>query len=134
MTLTDLIISNPKISVVTISFFITLAMTLVTKFFTDQIRMKELKEEQKKHQANLKEHKGDLEKQKKIQKDMMESSMELMKHAFKPMLITFLPIIIIFWWIRGIYLETVIANTWLWWYIGTSIGSSIILRKILDVV
>ena len=100
MTLTDLIISNPKISVVTISFFITLAMTLVTKFFTDQIRMKELKEEQKKHQANLKEHKGDLEKQKKIQKDMMESSMELMKHAFKPMLITFLPIIIIFWWIK----------------------------------
>jgi uncharacterized membrane protein (DUF106 family) len=134
MTLKELIISNPKISVVTISFLITLAMTLVTKYFTDQIRMRELKVEQKKHQANLKEHKEDLDKQKKIQKDMMASSMELMKHAFKPMIITFLPIILIFWWIRGIFLETAIANVWLWWYIGTAIASSIILRKVLDVV
>ena len=130
----ELISSNPKISVVAISFLATLPMTLVTKYYTDQTRMRELKVEQKKHQANLKEHKGDLDKQKKIQKDMMASSMELMKHAFKPMLITFLPIILIFWWIRGIFLETAIASTWLWWYIGVSISSSIILRKVLDVV
>tara|TARA_Y100000310_G_scaffold221576_1_gene223148 strand:+ start:4508 stop:4909 length:402 start_codon:yes stop_codon:yes gene_type:complete len=130
----ELMISNPKISVVAISFLVTLAMTLVTKYFTDQTRMRELKVEQKNHQANLKEHKGDLDKQKKIQKDMMDSSMELMKHAFKPMFITFLPLILIFWWIRGIFLETAIASVWLWWYIITAIASSIILRKVLDVV
>ena len=130
----ELIISNPKTSIVTISFLVTLAMTLVTKYFSNQGRMRELKEVQKKHQANIKEHKGNPDKQKEIQKQMMESSMELMKYSFKPLLITFLPLILIFQWIRGIYLETAIASVWLWWYIGTAIASSIVLRKVLDVV
>ena len=65
---------------------------------------------------------------------MMGFSMELMKHSFKPMLITFVPLILLFWWLRGIYAETSIVSTWIWWYIGTSVGSSIILRKIMNVV
>ena len=134
MALIDLINSNPTVSIVAISFLVTLAMTLVTKYFTDQTRMKEIKDIQKKHQASLKENKGNLDKQKEIQKEIMSSSMELMKHSFKPLLITFLPLIIFFWWIRGIFLETAIASTWLWWYIGVAIGSSIILRKVLNVV
>jgi|TARA_Y100000310_G_scaffold288687_1_gene314570 uncharacterized membrane protein (DUF106 family) len=129
----ELIISNPKIGVVTISFLVTLVMTLVTKYFTDQIRMKELKTIQKGHQKNIKEHERSSDKHKEIQKEMMDSSMELIKHSLKPMLFTFLPLIFIFWWIRDIILETAIANTWLWWYIGTAIASSMILRKILDV-
>jgi len=127
------IISNPKVGVISISFLITLAMTLVTKFFTNQERMKELKGMQKKHQEKMKEHKGNLDKQKEIQKEIMSISMEMMKHSFKPLLITFLPIIVIFTWARGIFMETAIASTWLWWYIGVSIASSIILRKVLDV-
>ena len=134
MALIDLINSNPKVSIVAVSFLVTLVMTLVTKYFTDQTRMKEIKDIQKSHQAKLKENKGDIEAQKKIQKEMMESSMELMKHSFKPLLITFLPLILFFYWIRGIFLETAIASTWLWWYIGVAIASSIVLRKILNVV
>jgi len=134
MALIDLINSNPVLGVIIISFLITLVMTLVTKFFTDQTRMKELKQIQKGHQAKIKEHKGNLDRQKAIQKEMMESSMELMKHSFKPLMITFLPLILVFWWIRGIFLETAIATTWLWWYIGSALISSIILRKALDVV
>jgi len=134
MAITDLINSNPTISVILIGFLVTLAMTLVTKYFTDQIKMRELKDKQKECQKKIKEKKGDIEAQKIIQKEMMACSMELMKHSFKPMFITFIPIILIFWWIRGIFLETAIANTWLWWYIGSAIGSSIILRKVLNVV
>ena len=134
MTLEEIIISNPKISLVTISFLITLAMTLVTKYLTDQNKMKELKKIQKACQIKIKDNKGNLEEQKKIQKEMMACSMELMKHSFKPMVFTFIPLIFIFWWIRGIYTETIIANVWLWWYIGTALISSIFLRKVLDVV
>lgn len=134
MTLEEFMISNSKTSLVLISFLITFAMTLVTKYFTDQTRMKEIKDMQKQSQAKIKEHKGNIEEQKKHQKEIMESSFELMKHSFKPLLITFLPLILIFWWIRGIYLETIIASTWLWWYIGTALISSIVLRKILKVV
>jgi len=133
MTLIDLITSNPTISIVSLSFLVTLAMTLFTKRFTNQNRMKELKKIQKACQIKIKENKGNLEEQKKIQKEIMACSMELMKHSFKPMIYTFIPLIAIFWWIRGIFLETAIASTWLWWYIGAAIGSSIILRKVLDV-
>ena len=131
MVIKELMISNPKASVIIISFLITLIMTLVTKKFTNQNRMKELKEIQKSCQIKLKDNKGDINAQSEIQKQMMGCSMELMKHSFKPMLFTFLPLIFLFWWIRGIYMD--IFPGWIWWYIGAGILSSIILRKVLKV-
>ena len=132
--LKDLMLSNPKASVIVSSFLITLVMTLVTKKFTNQSRMKELKEIQKACQIRLKDAKGDLKKQSEIQKEMMECSMELMKHSFKPLMITFLPLILLFWWIRGVYSLSTLGGSWIWWYIGTGVISSIILRKALKVV
>jgi|TARA_Y100000310_G_scaffold131161_1_gene130412 uncharacterized membrane protein (DUF106 family) len=133
MALRDFFILNPKISVIGISFLITFIMTIITKYFTDQARMKELKGIQKKHQKDLKENKGNIEKQKEIQGEIMKLSMELMKHSFKPLLITFLPLILLIWWLRGIFVETAIENTWIWWYIGVSLISSLSLRKLMDV-
>ena len=131
MTIKELLVSNPKVSIIAISFLVTLFMTLVTKKFTDQNRMKELKGIQKACQIKIKDSKGDMKKQSEIQKEMMACSMELMKHSFKPMIFTFLPLIFLFWWIRGVYTD--ILAGWIWWYIGASIVSSIILRKVLDV-
>ena len=133
MGITELMAAYPKQSVIIFSFLVTLIMTLVTKKFTNQNRMKELKEIQKKCKIDLKEAKDDPEKIKKVNAQMMECSMELMKHSFKPMLYTFLPLILFFWWISSIYVETEIAKVWIWWYIGASIISSMILRKILKV-
>ena len=133
MVIDYLIMIHPTLSIIVIGFLVTLVMTLVTKFFTNQVRMKELKEMQKHHQKKVKEHKGNFEKQKEIQSEIWKNSMELMQHSFKPMIITFLPIILTFWWIRHIYAETSIATTWFWWYLGSAIISSIILRKVLDV-
>jgi len=130
-TITNLMTTYPKESIVVFAFLITLIMTLVTKKFTDQNRMKELKQIQKSCNIKMKESKGDVEKQKEIQKQIMECSMELMKHSFKPMLITFIPIILLFTWIRGIYTE--ILTGWIWWYLGAAIVSSIALRKVLKV-
>ena len=94
--------------------------------------MKELKELQKEYNKKLKENKENPDVMMRIQKDMMSSSMELMKHSFKPMIITSLPLIILFIWIRGVY-SGVLAH-WIWYYIGASVISSIILRKIFNVV
>lgn len=107
-------------------------MTLVTKKFTDQNRMKELKEIQKACQIKLKDAKGNTEEMNKVNKEMMECSMELMKHSFRPMLITFIPILLVFWWIKTVYTD--ILAGWMWWYIGSAIIASIILRKMLNVV
>ena len=94
-------IANPKESIIALSFLITLAMTLVTKKFTNQSRMKELKEIQKACQIKLKDAKGNPEEASKIQKEMMACSMELMKHSFKPMIFTFIPLILIFGFANG---------------------------------
>ena len=125
-------IMNPKLSVIVLSFLITFAMTLVTKKFTNQNRMKELKEIQKACQIKIKDNKGNPEEMAKIQKEMMACSMELMKHSFKPMIFTFIPLIALFWWIRNIY--TTVLPGWIWWYIGAGLVSSIVLRKALKVV
>lgn len=130
-TIKNLMIQYPKESVVILAFLVTLIMTLITKKFTNQSRMKELKDIQKSCQIKLKNSKGNMEKQAEIQKQMMECSMELMKHSFKPMLITFIPLLLFFVWVRGIY--TPVFPSWIWWYIVTGILSSIILRKLLNV-
>ncbi len=132
--LKEWVIANPVLSVIIISAAITLIMTLVTKYVTDQNRMKELKEIQKACNIRVKENKNNPEELSKVNKEIMECSMELMKHSMKPMLYTFLPLILIFFWIRGTYAESSIAGSWLWYYIGTSIVSSIIFRKIFKVI
>jgi uncharacterized membrane protein (DUF106 family) len=132
MVIEDILILNPTVSIIVIAFLITLIMTLITKKFTNQDRMKELKKIQKSCQIKLKDAKGNMQEMEKINKEMMECSMELMKHSFKPMLFTFIPLILFFWWIRGIY--DPILSGWLWWYIGAGVVSSIILRRVLKVV
>ncbi|MEK6906458.1 MAG: EMC3/TMCO1 family protein, partial [Nanoarchaeota archaeon] len=102
------------------------------KKVTDQERMRELKKISKACQIKLKDNKGNPESIQKINKEMMDCSMELMKHSFKPMIYTFIPIIILFWWIKDVY--TGVLSGWIWWYIGASILSSIIFRKVFDVV
>ena len=128
----ELMITNPKVSIIILGILVTLVMTLVTKKFTDQNRMKELKKIQKACQIRLKDNKGDMKKQSEIQKEMMACSMELMKHSFKPMLYTMIPILLLIMWVRGVYTE--ILPKWIWWYIGSAMISSIILRKALKVV
>lgn len=132
MVLRGWMVANPTLSIILLSFLVTLIMTLITKKFTNQARMKELKELQKEYNKKLKENRENPDVMMRIQKDMMSSSMELMKHSFKPMIITALPLLIVFWWIKGVY-SGVLAY-WIWYYIGASIVSSIILRKILNVV
>src|SRR3989338_5725830 len=133
MPIKELMIANPKLSIVILSFLVTLVMTLVTKKFTDQNRMKELKEIQKACQIKMKSDgvKGNPEEMKKIQAQVMECSLEMMKHSMKPLIFTMLPLLGLFWWIRGIYTD-VLAH-WIWWYILASVVSSIILRKVLKV-
>ena len=130
----ELMIANPKASVVLVSAFVTLAMTLVTKYFTNQDRMRELKNLQKACQIKLKDNKGKPDEAAKIQKEMFECSMEMMKHSMKPLLFTFIPLILLVGWLKGVYAETTISSSWLWWYIGSGIASSIVFRRIFKVV
>ncbi len=84
-----------------ISFVITLAITLVYKYATDQQRMRELKGKVKSYQEKMKQARDKPDKMMKLQQEAMSFNMELMKHSFKPTLYTFIPIIIIFGWLNA---------------------------------
>jgi|SRR3989344_1160430 len=130
----EIILINPKAGAIIISALITLGMTILTKYLTNQNRMKELKEIQKTCQIKLKDYKGKPEEIKKIQREMLECSMELTKNSMKPLLFAFVPLILLIAWLKGIFVGTEIQSTWIWWYIGAGIFSSLIFRRLLKVV
>ena len=130
MTLTELIQTNPRIAIIILSFLVTIVITTVTYFMTDRIKMKEIKDRQKELRADMKKFKDHPEKVMELNKKMMADLPEQMKLSFKPLLVTLIPLLIFFGWLRGTFVDTTLASTWLWWYIGSSIIFSIIVRKV----
>ncbi|MBT7903561.1 DUF106 domain-containing protein [Candidatus Woesearchaeota archaeon] len=92
---------NSLVSVIILAFIISILITLVYKYVTDQNKMKEMKDTMKKNQKKMKELKNDPDKMMKVQKETMQINMEMMKQSFKPTIITLLPIIIIFGWLNA---------------------------------
>lgn len=96
---------SPLVSIIVFSLVITLLLTLSYKKLTDQKRMNELKEKQKKLREEIKASKNEPEKMEKLQKEMMEISLENMRLSFKPMLITFIPLLFVFYGLRVLYMD-----------------------------
>ena len=130
MTINEIILNNPRISIITLSFLVTLFITVVTYFMTDRERMKEIKAKQKALRKEIKQHRDNPQKMMELNKQMMEDMPEQMKHSFKPMIVTMIPLLILFAWLRGTFAESVISGSWFWWYLGSSLVFSMSLRKI----
>ncbi|MBW2991026.1 DUF106 domain-containing protein [Candidatus Woesearchaeota archaeon] len=93
---------HPALAILLISFIITLMITLIYKFTTDQKNMKKIKDEMKEYQKKIKTlGKEDPQKAMSLQKEAMKRNMEYMKSSFKSTLYTFIPIIIIFGWLNA---------------------------------
>ncbi len=127
----ELIIQYPKISIIVLASFVSFLISLVNYFVLDKEKLRDLKAKQKALQEEAKKHKDNPQKMMDIQKEIMPLSLEMMKHSFKPLLITMIPIIILFGYLKQWYAPTEIAKSWIWWYIGGSIASSMIFRKLL---
>jgi uncharacterized membrane protein (DUF106 family) len=97
--LNPLLVLHPFIIILIISFFVSLLTTLIYKWTTNQILLKEIKSETKKLQNRLKLVSKQPEKAMAIQQEMMKLNMEYMKSSFKPMIFTFIPIILFFGWL-----------------------------------
>jgi len=131
MTLAEVMVANPKLSIAIVSVLVTLVATLAHKYLTDQDHMKNLKKRQKEIQKELKGCK-DQNVLKGLNSELLKLTGVMMKSSFKPMFVTVIPFLILFWWLKGIYVP-VMGNGWIWWYIGFSVVASIILRKVLKV-
>jgi len=128
MELMSLITSYPVYSIIVLSAIVTLISTLVTKWLTNQDHLRSLKERQKQIQKDLKKCKPGDKIFEELQSEMLQITMTMMKSSFKPLLITFIPFLILLGWIRKTY--DPLLSGWLWYYIGASLVSSLIYRKI----
>lgn len=99
--LNPLLVFPPWAVILIISIVITLIITVIYKFATDQTLMRSLKEEMKKFRTKMKQHKDDPDKMLKLQKEAMSKQMQYMMHSLRPTLFTFLPIILIFGWLNA---------------------------------
>jgi uncharacterized membrane protein (DUF106 family) len=133
MDINALIQANPKMWIIILSFVATSFLTAITYFITDRNLMKSIKEKQKKLRAEMKEFKNDAQKMMEINKKMMEDFPLQMKQSFKVMIITLLPVLIFFNWLRNALSTTSLVNSWLWWYIISSVIFSIVLRKVFKI-
>ena len=130
---------SPLSFVIAIAAIISIAFSLVYKFFTDQPTMRELKKDIKKYQAQMKENRGDTEKLKELQKKAMSTNIQYMKHSMKPLLITTIPILFVFRWIGKVLGGIVILTLPIWpgqvgWiasYIFFSLIFTMTFRKVL---
>jgi len=88
-------------AVILLSFLISLIITIVYKYATDQNLMKQLKEEMKEFQKEIKELKKEPEKAMQVQKKAMQTNMKYMMNSMKSTLYSIIPIIIIFSWMNS---------------------------------
>jgi uncharacterized membrane protein (DUF106 family) len=133
MVITEFINTNPILSLAIISLAITFISTLLHKWLTNQEHMKSLKQRQKEIQKELKNCKEECT-LKELNAEILKISGEMMKSSFRPMFVTLIPFLILFAWLRGVYGgEEPLLRYWIWYYIGFSIFSSVIFRKILNV-
>ena len=126
----ELIQTNPKISILVISFIATFFVTIIRYFMTDREKMKEIRERQKKLREDMKKFKNNPEKVMEINKKMLEDMPEQMKQSFKPMIITLIPLLILFKWLWDVFSATSLGKLWIWWYIISSIIFGIFLSKV----
>jgi len=146
--LQEFVKSFPLLSIMLFSFLITLVFTIVYKKFTNQAKMKELKDKQKELQERSKQFKDNPSKMLELQQEMMSLSTEQMRASLKITVITLLPFVLFFNFLKDIYTSAGIGNIIYWhtnvpvfgdgagWFLSYIIFStifSILLRKMLKV-
>ncbi len=89
------------IGILLLALFISILVTVVYKYATNQVEMKRMKDQQKEFQTRMKSLRDKPDEMMKVQKEAMKINFEYMKQSFKPTLITMLPILLIFGWMAG---------------------------------
>ena len=131
MTITEMMIANPKTSILVFSFVLTLVSTLLHKWLTNQEHLKSLKARQKEIQKELKNCKDGSIMQ-ELNSEMLKLTGVMFKASMRPLFVTFVPFALLFVWLRSVY-TPLMGSSWIWYYLGFSIVSSIIFRKVFKV-
>ncbi|MEK6830317.1 MAG: EMC3/TMCO1 family protein [Nanoarchaeota archaeon] len=130
---------NLTYGMIIIVFCLSLFMTLIQKYATDQKTLREMKDEQKRLNEEAKKFRDNPEKMMEIQKESMKFLMPMMKLSMRGLIFTGIPIILFFRWFNDFF--SAVGDfrffgflNWFWLYLLGSIIFSSIFRKILKVV
>jgi len=123
---------NSIIGFIIIVALINFILTLLHKYTTDQVALRELKKEQKILQEEMKKYKDHPEKLLEFQKKQFEFIPKTFELTLKPLIYSAIPIILLFRWFGGI-LNPIFGSWWIFYYLVGSIIFSGIFRKLLDV-
>ena len=130
MAIVELMTAYPLVSIVIISALVTLISTLTMLWLTDQKHLKALKVRQKELSKELKTCKPGECRFQELQSESLKIAGTMMKSSFKPVLFTMIPFLILFYWLKSIYIPIMGTWGWFWWYLGASVVTSTIYRKL----
>jgi uncharacterized membrane protein (DUF106 family) len=120
-------------------FVLTIIMTLVQKYTTDQDTLKEMRKEQKVLQEEMKQYRDDPKKMMELQKKSFEFIPKTMKLSMRAIVYTSIPLILLFRWFMDYFAAIPDFRflgffTWFWFYLLSYMIFSGIIRKVLKVV
>ena len=125
---------NTTIGLIIVTAIISLILTLVQKFATNQEELRKLKKEQKVLQEEMKLYKDHPEKLMALQKKQFEFFPRTMDLTMAPLIYTSIPILLFFRWFYEYFASNPVKVfgflSWFWAYIIFSIIFSTIYRKL----
>jgi uncharacterized membrane protein (DUF106 family) len=132
---------NLTMGMLIIVLVISIAMTFVQKYTTDQDELKKIKKTQKELQTKSKEFKHDPKKAMEIQKEIMPLTMKQMKLGMRTIVYTGIPFVLLFRWFNDYFMNPALEGVkllgifnWFWFYLIFTLIFSSILKKKFDVV
>lgn len=127
---------NVTFGLIIITAIISLILTLVQKYATDQEELRKLKKEQKLLQEEMKLFKDHPEKLMVLQKKQFEFFPRTMDLTMTPLIYTSIPILLFFRWFYEFFADHPVKIfgflSWFWAYLIFSIAFSMIYRKVFD--
>jgi len=119
-------------------FLLSVFMSLIQKYTTDQKTLREIKEEQKRLQEDMKKFEVGSKEHTELSMKSMKFIGPMFKLSMRPIIYTAIPIILLFRWFTD-YFALVDFRffgflSWFWFYLLGSIIFSSILRKVLKIV
>lgn len=139
-TLGRLLNFNVTIGMFILVFLLTLLMSLIQKYTTDQAELKRIKDEQKKIQEEMKKHRDNQPKIMELNQKQMEHMSNMFKISMSSFVYTAIPIVLLFRWFGDYFAQPMLIGfkflgllSWFWFYLIFSIIFSSLIRKMLKV-
>lgn len=128
---------NATVGIALFALAISLGITLIQKYTTDQETLRQIKKEQKLLQAEIKKYKHDPEKVMALNKKQLEFLPRTMEITLRPIMYTSIPIILFFRWFNDYFAANPVKifgfMSWFWAYILMSFIFTPIFRKLFKV-